>query len=123
MKRYPKPVFYISLYFILILLERFSFIDKKLVLPLAIIITLFITATVIYKIDGFKSVKIFFIILLGISIPMALLYISGITQLPAPWGGVIVVVTITFSAVLIILILFKLNFLKVVFEDDDILIK
>jgi len=57
MRNYLRPIAYASLYFIILILERLSFIDKKFVVPLAVIITVFIIIAIIYKKEGFQKVK------------------------------------------------------------------
>ena len=61
MENYLRPIAYAS-FILLLLLERLSFINKEIVIPLAIIIILFIIATVIYKKEGFQRLKIFILL-------------------------------------------------------------
>ena len=119
MRHYLRPIAYASLYFIILILAKLSFIDKKFVVPLAVIITLFILAAIIYKKEGFQKLKIFFIALLYISTAVAILFTSGIGNLPKPWNGIVAASLMTIAVILFLLTIFKLNLLTVVVEDND----
>lgn len=118
MRNYLKPIAYASLFAILLVLKRLSFINNELAFPLAAVITLFILAAIIYNKEGFQKLKIFLIGLGYICIAGAILFTSGIENLPEPWMAIAAILLMTIAAILFVFTIIKLNLLSLVIDDE-----
>ena len=115
MNRYfLRPLFYISLLMIILMLDYFTNLNSDLKVLIAFISALVILGIYILKTSESKTLKIFILVFLFIGIPPAILYFTGImNSIPSPWNGFLMVFVVTVCGMCSVLALIKFNMVDV----------
>ena len=97
MSKYPlRLITYGFLLFIFLVLDTFTDLNHKIIMSVSIILTFLVLFTFIFKIDGFKGLKIAVIMFAFIGLPFFILYYLGIlNSFSNPLGGVLLACFVT----------------------------
>ena len=114
-----RTVFCISLFLVLILLVLFTNINPQIIVSIAIIGVFLILFTYVFTTEnGHTLLNVAVIITSFIVLPVfILLYLKLPDSLPAPWGGVLAVLTVIVFGILAVYAISKLNFVEIEFFD------
>lgn len=114
-----RTVFCISLFLVLILLVLFTNINPQIIVSIAIIGVFLILFTYVFTTEnGHTLLNVAVIITSFIVLPVfILLYLKLPDSLPAPWGGVLAVLTVIVFGILAVYAISKLNFVEIEFFE------
>lgn len=116
--RETRPIFYISLFLVLVVLSNFTNLNKNMIFSLSFVIAFVILLVYIIKRFGFKALKMFLIVSLFISVPSIILYLTGFfNHVFYPLNVIILVILTVIFAFAALFTIFKLNLLDIVIED------
>ena len=113
-RNYLRPVAYISLFLIILILGMFTDWDQKLIFSIALIGVFLILFTYIFATEGPVLLNVAIIITAFIGLPMFLMmYLDIPNSLPGIWGGILVGITVIIFGILAIVTIAKLNFVEI----------
>lgn len=114
-----RTVICISLFLVLILLVLFTNINHQIIVSIAIIGVFLILFTYVFTTEkGHAALNVCVIITSFIILPVfILLYLRVPDSLPAPWGGILAVLTVIVFGILAVYVISKLNFVEIEFFE------
>lgn len=112
-----RLISHIIVYIVLIVLCSLSNLDFIYCAVIAFVVCGLFLAAYFYKTEGTYGIKLFMALVLGLGIPLGLLYLcTDFFSIPSPWLGIISVVLVTILGVLSIFISIKIGLIKGVYE-------
>ena len=114
-----RAVICILLFLALIFLGLFTNLTLQMMVSIAIIGVFLILFTFVFTAEnGHMALNVSVIIAAFIFLPVfILLYLKVPDSLPAPWGGVLAVLTVIAFGILAVYVISKLNFVEIEFFD------